>query len=168
MPLDIGALAAYGFAWGSFPFRDTRFLIVVALMIIPIQTSFVPLLKFFRDNGHLNNGYWASGSLTRRSGYRSQSFCCETSSSPCRRDLIEAARMDGASEFSIFRRVVVPLSVPALASFGIFQFLWVWNDLLMALIFVPSCKATDDRAGRRTCSPHTVTSTGCLRRRLFS
>lgn len=136
LPLTVGALAAYGFAWGSFPFRDTTFLIVVALMIIPIQTSLVPLLKLFRDNGHLNNGYWGIWLAHTSFGLPLAIFLLRNFFITLPKDLIEAARMDGASEFSIFRRVVVPLSVPALASFGIFQFLWVWNDLLMALIFV--------------------------------
>jgi alpha-glucoside transport system permease protein len=135
-PLTVGALAAYGFAWGSFPLRDTIFLLVVALMIIPIQTSLVPLLKLFRDNGHLNNGYWGIWIAHTSFGLPLAIFLLRNFFITLPKDLIEAARMDGASEFSIFRRVVVPLSVPALASFGIFQFLWVWNDLLMALIFV--------------------------------
>jgi alpha-glucoside transport system permease protein len=136
LPLTLGALAAYGFAWGSFPFRDTVFLIVVALMIVPIQTSLVPLLKFFRDNGHLNTGYWGIWLAHTAFGLPLAIFLLRNFFITLPKDLIEAARMDGASDFSIFRRVVVPLSVPALASFAIFQFLWVWNDLLMALIFV--------------------------------
>jgi alpha-glucoside transport system permease protein len=136
LPLTIGALAAYGFAWGSFPFRDTVFLFVVALMIVPIQTSLVPLLKLFRDNGHLNNGYWGIWLAHTAFGLPLAIFLLRNFFITLPKDLIEAARMDGASDFSIFRRVVVPLSVPALASFAIFQFLWVWNDLLMALIFV--------------------------------
>jgi alpha-glucoside transport system permease protein len=136
LPLTIGALAAYGFAWGSFPFRDTVFLFVVALMIVPIQTSLVPLLKLFRDNGHLNNGYWGIWLAHTAFGLPLAIFLLRNFFITLPKDLIEAARMDGASDFSIFRRVVVPLSVPALASFTIFQFLWVWNDLLMALIFV--------------------------------
>jgi alpha-glucoside transport system permease protein len=136
VPLAVGALAAYGFAWGNFPLRDTIFLLVVALMIIPIQTSLVPLLKLFRDNGHLNNGYWGIWLAHTSFGLPLAIFLLRNFFIALPKDLIEAARMDGASEFAIFRRVVVPLSVPALASFGIFQFLWVWNDLLMALIFV--------------------------------
>jgi alpha-glucoside transport system permease protein len=136
LPLTIGALAAYGFAWGSFPLRDTVFLLVVALMIVPIQTSLVPLLKLFRDNGHLNNGYWGIWLAHTAFGLPLAIFLLRNFFITLPKDLIEAARMDGASDLSIFRRVVVPLSVPALASFAIFQFLWVWNDLLMALIFV--------------------------------
>jgi alpha-glucoside transport system permease protein len=135
-PLTIGALAAFGFAWVPFPFRDTIFLIIVALMIVPIQTSLVPLLKLFRDHGHLNNGYWGIWFAHTAFGLPLAIFLLRNFFITLPRDLIEAARMDGASNSAIFRRIVVPLSVPALASFGIFQFLWVWNDLLMALIFV--------------------------------
>jgi alpha-glucoside transport system permease protein len=136
LPLTLGALAAYGFAWIPFPFRDTIFLTVIILMIIPIQTSLVPLLKLFRENGHLNNGYWGIWLAHTAFGLPFAIFLLRNFFITLPRDLIEAARIDGASNFAIFRRVVVPLSVPALASFGIFQFLWVWNDLLMALIFV--------------------------------
>jgi alpha-glucoside transport system permease protein len=113
LPLTLGALAAFGFAWVPFPFRDTLFLLIVALMIVPIQTSLVPLLKLFADWGHLNNGYYGIWLAHTAFGLPLAVFLLRN-----------------------FRRIVVPLSVPALASFGIFQFLWVWNDLLMALIFV--------------------------------
>ena len=136
LPLSIGALAAFGFAWVPFPFRDTIFLVIVGLMIVPIQTSLVPLLKLFRDHGHLNNGYWGIWLAHTAFGLPLAIFLLRNFFITLPRDLIEAARMDGASNFAIFRRIVIPLSVPALASFAIFQFLWVWNDLLMALIFV--------------------------------
>jgi alpha-glucoside transport system permease protein len=136
LPLTIGALAAFAFAWIPFPFRDTIFLLVIVLMIIPIQTSLVPLLKLFRDHGHLNNGYWGIWLAHTAFGLPFAIFLFRNFFITLPKDLIEAARMDGASNFMVFRRVVVPLSVPALAAFAIFQFLWVWNDLLMALIFV--------------------------------
>ena len=136
LPLTLGALAAFGFAWVPFPLRDTVFLAIVALMIIPIQTSLVPLLKLFRDWGHLNNGYWGIWLAHTAFGLPLSIFLLRNFFITLPKDLIEAARIDGASNLMIFRRVVVPLSVPALASFAIFQFLWVWNDLLMALIFV--------------------------------
>jgi len=136
LPLTLGALAAFGFAWVPFPFRDTLFLTIVALMIVPIQTSLVPLLKLFRDYGHLNNTYFGIWFAHTAFGLPLAVFLLRNFFITLPKDLIEAARIDGASNFSIFRRIVVPLSVPALASFGIFQFLWVWNDLLMALIFV--------------------------------
>jgi alpha-glucoside transport system permease protein len=136
LPLTLGALAAFGFAWVPFPFRDTLFLIIVALMIVPIQTSLVPLLKLFRDYGHLNNSYYGIWFAHTAFGLPLAVFLLRNFFITLPKDLIEAARIDGASNLAIFRRIVVPLSVPALASFGIFQFLWVWNDLLMALIFV--------------------------------
>jgi len=136
LPLTLGALAAFGFAWVPFPFRDTLFLIIVALMIVPIQTSLVPLLKLFANNGHLNNHYYGIWLAHTAFGLPLAVFLLRNFFVTLPKDLIEAARMDGASNLAIFRRIVVPLSVPALASFAIFQFLWVWNDLLMALIFV--------------------------------
>jgi alpha-glucoside transport system permease protein len=136
LPLTLGALAAYAFAWTRFPFRDTTFLIVVALMVVPVQMAFVPLLKFFRENGGLNTEFYGIWLAHTAFGLPLAIFLFRNFFITLPKDLIEAARMDGASEFAVFRRVVIPLSVPALASFGIFQFLWVWNDLLMALIFV--------------------------------
>jgi len=136
LPLTLGALAAYGFAWVPFPFRDTLFLIIVALMIVPIQTSLVPLLKLFASWGHLNNHYYGIWLAHTAFGLPLAVFLLRNFFITLPKDLIEAARIDGASNLAIFRRIVVPLSVPALASFAIFQFLWVWNDLLMALIFV--------------------------------
>ena len=135
-PLVCGALAAYAFAWTRFPMRDTTFLIIVALMVVPVQMAFVPLLKFFREYGHLNQEYFGIWLAHTAFGLPLAIFLFRNFFITLPKDLIEAARMDGASEFSVFRRVVIPLSVPALASFAIFQFLWVWNDLLMALIFV--------------------------------
>jgi len=136
LPLTLGALAAFGFAWVPFPFRDTLFLIIVALMIVPIQTSLVPLLKLFANNGHLNNHYYGIWLAHTAFGLPLAVFLLRNFFITLPKDLIEAARIDGASNLAIFRRIVVPLSVPALASYAIFQFLWVWNDLLMALIFV--------------------------------
>ena len=136
LPLTLGALAAFGFAWVPFPFRDTLFLLIVALMIVPIQTSLVPLLKLFASHGHLNQHYYGIWLAHTAFGLPLAVFLLRNFFITLPKDLIEAARIDGASNLAIFRRIVVPLSVPALASFAIFQFLWVWNDLLMALIFV--------------------------------
>jgi alpha-glucoside transport system permease protein len=135
LPLAIASLAAYAFSWVRFPFRDTIFLLIVALMVVPIQMALVPLLRFFRDLGIANNfgGIWLAHTAF---GLPLGVFLLRNFFITLPRDLIEAARVDGASNLKIFLRVVLPLSVPALASFGIFQFLWVWNDLLMALVFV--------------------------------
>jgi alpha-glucoside transport system permease protein len=136
-PLVFGSLAAYAFSWIEFPFRDTIFLIIVALMVVPVQTSLAPLLKMARE-WHLNTtipfgGIWLAHTAF---GLPLAIFLLRNFFITLPRDLIEAARMDGASNFAVFRRIVIPLSVPALAAFGIFQFLWVWNDLLMALVLV--------------------------------
>jgi alpha-glucoside transport system permease protein len=136
IPLTLGALAAYAFAWTRFPFRDTTFLFIVALMVVPVQTAFVPLLKLFREHGHLNTEFYGIWLAHTAFGLPLAIFLFRNFFITLPKDLIEAARMDGASEFGVFRRIVIPLSVPSLASFAIFQFLWVWNDLLMALIFV--------------------------------
>jgi alpha-glucoside transport system permease protein len=144
IPLFVGGLAAFAFSWIRFPFRDTIFLSIVALMVVPIQMSLVPMLKLFQwigENGFgdktLITGSFAGIWLAHAAF--ALPFCIFLLRNffiTLPRDLIEAARVDGASNFRIFAKVVLPLSVPALASFAIFQFLWVWNDLLMALVFV--------------------------------
>jgi alpha-glucoside transport system permease protein len=135
LPLFIGAMAAYAFSWIKFPFRDTIFLLIVALMVVPIQMALVPLLRLFRDFGVADwyVGIWLAHTAF---GLPLAVFLLRNFFITLPRDLIEAARVDGASNMRIFMRVVLPLSVPALASYGIFQFLWVWNDLLMALVFI--------------------------------
>jgi len=135
LPLTIAALAAYAFSWISFPFRDTIFLVIVALMIVPIQMALVPLLRLFRDWGVADwyGGIWLAHTAF---GLPLGIFLLRNFFITLPRDLIEAARVDGASNLRIFLKVVVPLSVPALASYAIFQFLWVWNDLLVALVYL--------------------------------
>jgi alpha-glucoside transport system permease protein len=135
LPLVFAAMAAYAFSWIRFPFRDTVFLFIVALMVVPIQMALVPLLRLFRDLGIADwyVGIWLAHTAF---GLPLGIFLLRNFFITLPRDLIEAARVDGASNAHIFLKVVLPLSVPALASFAIFQFLWVWNDLLMALIFV--------------------------------
>ncbi len=135
LPLAIAAAAAYAFSWISFPFRDTIFLLIVALMVVPVQMALVPLLRIFRDLGVANGfgGIWLAHTAF---GLPLGIFLLRNFFITMPRDLIEAARVDGASNLRIFLKVVLPLSVPALASFGIFQFLWVWNDLLMSIIFI--------------------------------
>ena len=144
LPLFIGALAAYAFSWIRFPFRDTIFLILVALMVVPVQSALVPMLIEFQDLGESLTGNktaitgWYFGIWIAHTVF-ALPFCIFLLRNffiTLPRDLIEAARVDGASNWKIFYKVVLPLSVPALASFGIFQFLWVWNDLLMALVFI--------------------------------
>jgi len=135
LPLIFGAAAAYAFSWISFPFRDTIFLIIVALMVVPIQMALVPLLRLFNDLG-ISDWYIGIWVAHTAFGLPLAVFLLRNFFITLPRDLIEAARVDGASNLRIFLRVVLPLSVPALASYAIFQFLWVWNDLLMALVFI--------------------------------
>jgi alpha-glucoside transport system permease protein len=135
LPLILAAMAAYAFSWIRFRGRDTIFLLVVALMVVPIQMALVPLLQRFRDFG-LADWYWGIWLAHTAFGLPLGIFLLRNFFITLPRDLIEAAKVDGASHARIFLKVVLPLSVPALASFAIFQFLWVWNDLLMALIFV--------------------------------
>jgi len=130
------ALAAYGFAWVDFPYRDSVFLVVVGLLLVPIQMTLIPLVELLRDIGLYGTmpGLWLAHTAF---GLPFGVFLLRNFFITLPRDLIEAARIDGASTWGIFRRVVVPLSVPALASFAIFQFLWLWNDLLVALVLAP-------------------------------
>jgi alpha-glucoside transport system permease protein len=134
-PLALGSLAAYAFAWIPFKGRDTLFLGVIALMVIPIQMALVPNLRLFSTMGVTTSfgGIWLAHTTF------ALPFCIFLLRNffiTLPRDLVEAARLDGASNLRIFLRVVLPLSGPALASFAIFQFLWVWNDLLNALVFI--------------------------------
>ena len=143
-PLFVGALAAYAFSWIPFPFRDTIFLGIVALMVVPLQMTLVPVLRLFQDIGEtvagqqdfLTGSYYGIWIAHTTFALPFCIFLLRNFFITLPRDLIEAARVDGATNFGIFFKVVIPLSVPALASFAIFQFLWVWNDLLMALIFI--------------------------------
>ncbi len=139
LPIVICSLAAYAFSWLRFPFRDTLFLLVVAMLMIPVQVGFIPLLKGFAPTGLLT-GFGAVWLAHTAYALPFGIFLLRNFFITLPRDLIEAARIDGASTLGVFRMIVVPLSVPAIAAYGIFQFLWVWNDLLMALVFVQSGK----------------------------
>ena len=139
LPLGICALAAYAFSWMRFPFRDTLFLIVVGLLMVPVQVAFIPVLTGFRElvpGLELTRGYGAVWLAHTAFALPFGIFLLRNFFITLPPDMIEAARIDGASDMWIFRKIVVPVSVPAIAAYGIFQFLWVWNDLLMALVFV--------------------------------
>jgi alpha-glucoside transport system permease protein len=135
IPLTIASMAAYAFSWVKFPFRDSLFLIVVALLMVPAQVAFIPLLNIFKPLGW-TQGYIAIWLVHTAFALPFGIFLLRNFFITLPRDLIEAARIDGSTDIGIFRTIVVPLSVPAIAAYGIFQFLWVWNDLLMALVFV--------------------------------
>jgi alpha-glucoside transport system permease protein len=133
-PLLVASMAAFALAWVKFPYRDTIFLVIVAMLMVPVQIGFIPLVNLFRDAGLLTNygGVWvAHTAFALPFGI----FLLRNFFITLPKDLIEAARIDGASNWGIFRTIVIPLSVPAIAAYGIFQFLWVWNDLLMALVY---------------------------------
>jgi len=135
LPLLIASMAAFALAWVKFPFRDTVFLLIVAMLIVPVQIGFIPLVTAMSGTPLLVTyaGAWlAHTAFALPFGI----FLLRNFFITLPKDLIEAARIDGASNWGIFRTIVLPLSVPAIAAYGIFQFLWVWNDLLMALIYV--------------------------------
>jgi alpha-glucoside transport system permease protein len=144
IPVTIAAFAAFAFAWMKFPFRDWIFLAFVGLLAVPLQLTFVPVLSFFVAHGIVPDnltsiglppwvGLWLAhaGYGLPFSTYLLANFFRQLPS-----DLFESAEIDGAGTLTVFFRIVLPLSVPALASLIIFQFLWVWNDLLVALIYV--------------------------------
>ncbi len=135
LPLLVCSLAAYAFSWLRFPFRDTIFLVIVALMMVPVQVAFLPLQQLFRPL-QLTQGFIGIWLAHTAFALPFGIFLLRNFFITLPRDLIEAARIDGSSTLGVFRTIVIPLSVPAIAAYGIFQFLWVWNDLLMALIFV--------------------------------
>ncbi|GCE13623.1 carbohydrate ABC transporter permease [Tengunoibacter tsumagoiensis] len=134
-PMIVGALAAYAFAWMKFPGRDLFFLGIVALMIIPLQIAMVPILSLFTAIG-LTGQYAAVWLAHTAFGLPFSIYLLRNFFASLPSDLMESAHIDGASHVRIFWSIILPLSVPALASLGIFQFMWVWNDLLIALIFL--------------------------------
>jgi alpha-glucoside transport system permease protein len=135
LPLTIASLAAYALAWLPIRGRDTIFLVIVACMLVPVQVAFIPVLQLFAPTG-VTRGFLAIWIMHTAFALPFGIFLLRNFFVQLPRDLIEAGRIDGAGHFAIFRKVVVPLSVPGIAAYGIFQFLWVWNDLLMALVFV--------------------------------
>ncbi|GLX00116.1 carbohydrate ABC transporter permease [Microtetraspora sp. NBRC 16547] len=132
--IGISAMAAYAFAWIEFPGRDAVFLVVIALLVVPIQIALIPIAKMY---GALDIFGSIAGVVLFHVafGLPFAIFLLRNFFVGIPRELLEAARMDGAPEWRIFATVVFPLAKPAIASLGIFQFLWVWNDLLVALVF---------------------------------
>lgn len=135
IPILIAAFAAYGFAWMRFPGRFLLFTIVVALLVVPLQVALIPLLRDF-VRLDVNGTYMAVWLAHTGFGLPLATYLLYNYISQLPRDILESAFIDGASHFTIFTRLILPLSLPALASFAIFQFLWVWNDYLVALIFI--------------------------------
>jgi alpha-glucoside transport system permease protein len=130
----LGAIAAYALAWVDFPGRDIIFVLVVALIVVPVQVAIIPDAGIFRRLG-IYGEIPAVVAFHVAFGLPFAIFLLRNFYISIPRDLLEAARVDGAREFAIFRRVVLPIAWPAIASLTIFQFLWVWNDLLVALTF---------------------------------
>ncbi|MEU7044515.1 carbohydrate ABC transporter permease [Streptomyces varsoviensis] len=133
----IGALAGYAFAWLEFPGRDWWFMVVVGLLVVPVQVALVPVAKLFNAVGIFET---TPGVVLFHTafGLPFAIFLLRNFFAEIPRELLEAARLDGAGEVRLFTRVILPLGGPAIASLGIFQFLWVWNDMLIALIFADS------------------------------
>ncbi|EDY61248.1 MULTISPECIES: carbohydrate ABC transporter permease [Streptomyces] len=130
----IGALAGYAFAWMEFPGRDWWFMGVVGLLVVPVQVALIPIAELFGKIGLFGN---ILGVILFHVGFGLPFavFLLRNFFAEIPRELLEAARLDGAGELRLFARVVMPLGGPAIASLGIFQFLWVWNDMLIALVF---------------------------------
>jgi alpha-glucoside transport system permease protein len=160
----VAAFAAYAFAWMQFPLRNVLFLVMVGLLVVPLQMTLIPVLRLyvnlvdwlpFLDNEiPLLGGRWFGtnsypGMWVAHSAYGLPFavYLLRNFFGGLPRDLFESAYLDGASDFKVFTRIVLPLSMPAIAALAIFQFLWVWNDLLIALIFL----------GRSDLQPMTVT-----------
>ena len=144
----VAALAAYAFAWMDFPLRNTLFLVVVALLVVPLQMTLIPLLRLYTNvsidtalpllGGKVFGTSSFPGIWLAHMGFGMPFaiFLLRNFFGSLPRDLIEAAHIDGASDLRVFFTIILPLSTPAIASLAIFQFLWVWNDLLVALIFL--------------------------------
>jgi len=130
----IGSLAGYAFAWMEFPGRDWWFLAVVGLLVVPVQVALIPIAKLFGNLGIFGTIF---GVVLFHTGFGLPFaiFLLRNFFAEIPRELLEAARLDGAGELRLFVRVVMPLAAPAIASLAIFQFLWVWNDMLVALVF---------------------------------
>jgi alpha-glucoside transport system permease protein len=147
IPITIAAFAAYAFSWMEFRGRYVMFVVVVGLLVVPLQMALIPILRLYTDGAQIGRflvfpdldlggsflGVWLAhtGFGLPLAVYLLRNYIGSLPSS-----LIESAKMDGADHFMIFWRLIVPLSVPALAAFAIFQFLWVWNDLLVAYVFL--------------------------------
>jgi len=151
IPILIAAFAAYAFTFMQFPFRDTLFTIVVSLLVVPNFVALVPMLRIYNQLGIGGTfaAVWLAhiGFAMSLAIYMLRNYMATLPFS-----VIESAKIDGASHYQTFYKLVLPMSVPALASFAIFQFLWVWNDLLVALVFI----------GPGDNEPVTVATTGLL------
>jgi alpha-glucoside transport system permease protein len=135
IPVLVASFAAYALAWMRFPGRDLLFILVVGLLVVPLQMTLIPILRLYKGLQLAGTflGVWLAHTAY---GLPYAIYLLRNFFSALPKDLFESASLDGASQFVVFYRIVVPLSVPAIASLAIFQFLWVWNDLLVALIYL--------------------------------
>jgi alpha-glucoside transport system permease protein len=147
IPILLAAFAAYAFAWMDFPGRDLLFIFVVGLLVVPLQSTLIPVLRLYNVLGLTGTfvGIWLAHTAY---GLPFAVYLLRNFFGSLPREMLESAYLDGASPFTAFTRLVLPLSVPAIASLAIFQFMWVWNDLLVALIYL---------GGYPTVAPMTVT-----------
>ena len=180
IPVTVAAFAAYAFSWMDFRGRHVLFVLVVGLMVVPLQMALIPILRLYTGGATLGGvtlipdfnlggtylGVWLAhtGFGLPLAVYLLRNYIGSLPSS-----IIESARIDGADHFTIFWRLIIPLSVPALAAFAIFQFLWVWNDLLIAYVFLGGSRqnrvltiALADLVGSRGENWHLLTSAAFL------
>ena len=134
LPIMVAALAGYAFAWLDFPGRDWLFILVIALLVVPLQMALIPMFKLYNQLGIFDT-VLSLVLFHTAFGLPFAIFLLRNFFIGIPKDLMEAARIDGASEVRIFLRLILPLGLPAIASLAIFQFLWTWNDLLVALTF---------------------------------
>ncbi|MFN2311516.1 MAG: carbohydrate ABC transporter permease [Spirochaetia bacterium] len=135
IPITIAAFAAFALAWISFPGRKFVFVIVVGLMVVPLQMSLIPVLRVYTDL-RLTGTYLGMWLAHTGFGLPLATYLLYGYIASIPKEILESAHADGATPMLTFTRLILPLSVPAVASFAIFQFLWVWNDLLVALVFL--------------------------------
>ena len=135
IPIFVAAFAAYAFSWMEFPFRNILFVFVVGLLVVPLQTTFIPILQLFRVFD-INGSFLALWLAHTGYGLPFAVYLLRNFMGSLPREVFESAAIDGASPVTAFFRLALPMSVPAIAALAIFQFLFVWNDLLVALIFI--------------------------------
>lgn len=140
LPIAIATFAAYALAWMRFPGRQVLFTLLIGLLVVPLQMTLIPVLKAYSTLG-ISGTFLAVWLAHTGYGLPFGIYLLRNYIGGLPRDLMEAAAVDGASHLTIFTRLVLPLSIPAIASFAVFQFLWVWNDLLIALVYLGGSKA---------------------------
>jgi alpha-glucoside transport system permease protein len=134
LPIIVGALAAYALAWLEFPGRDYLFIAIVALLVVPLQMALIPIFSLYNTLGIFDT-VLSLVLFHTAFGLPFAIFLLRNFFIGIPKDILESARIDGASEIRIFTRLILPLGLPAIASLAIFQFLWTWNDLIVALTF---------------------------------